>query len=299
MLQLGSGAAAASTMLRCSAPFFFWAAPFAGAKFAFYPLIPGLQLLRSARFRMEGWMRPSHQSQHSRQRPAPSAQRRPWRCARRAGPLRDAGASTFVICVCLWPGPFSKRNRLTGHQCDKLRPSLAATSKRRQWKPRGRPGSAWSMERPARDGTSDTSSCQAPGRAGVKGGGQLARRPTSIGLPCSRGRRPTTGDATGPIYRRSISKLQAGGSTRTRGRWAVVCLLVQDSWQVQGVLYKLMLGGKGEGSRRCTIKDRDGWCCSGVSFRARWEPDFLTARAKCHRQGRLRHRNFPSLETRS
>lgn len=54
MLQLGSGAAAASTMLRCSAPFFFWAAPFAGAKFAFYPLIPGLQLLRSARFRMEG-----------------------------------------------------------------------------------------------------------------------------------------------------------------------------------------------------------------------------------------------------
>lgn len=137
------------------------------------------------------------------------------------------------------------------------------------------------------------------GSRGGEGGGQLARRPTSIGLPWSRGRRSTTGDATGPISRRSISKLQAGGEHRTRGRWAVVCLLVQDSWQVQGVLYKLMLGGKGEGSRRCTIKDRDGWCCSGVSFRARWEPDFLTARAKCHRQGRLRHRNFPSLETRS
>lgn len=49
-------------------------------------------------------MRPSHQSQHSRQRPAPSG--RPMdcpACARRAGSLRDAGAFTFVICVCPWP----------------------------------------------------------------------------------------------------------------------------------------------------------------------------------------------------
>lgn len=42
MLQLGSGAAAASTMLRCSAPFFLLGGPVCGcgAKFAFYPLIP-------------------------------------------------------------------------------------------------------------------------------------------------------------------------------------------------------------------------------------------------------------------
>lgn len=55
MLQLGSGAAAASTMLRCSAPFFFWRPRLrVRAKFAFYPLIPGLQLLRCERLRMEG-----------------------------------------------------------------------------------------------------------------------------------------------------------------------------------------------------------------------------------------------------
>lgn len=72
MLQLGSGEAAASTMLRCSAPFFFWRPRLrVRAKFAFYPLIPGLQLLAHG-----GWMRPSHQSQHSRQRPAPSGA--PW-----------------------------------------------------------------------------------------------------------------------------------------------------------------------------------------------------------------------------
>ena len=37
----------ASTRLRCSTPFYRLAAPFAGAKFAFYPLIPGPQLLRT------------------------------------------------------------------------------------------------------------------------------------------------------------------------------------------------------------------------------------------------------------
>lgn len=204
-----------------------------------------------------------------------------------------------MICVCLWPGPFSKRNRLTGHQCDKLRPSLAATSKRRQWKPRGRPGSAWPMERPARDGTSDTSSCQAPGRAGVKGGGPAGSPPNVHRAAVVARSTVNDGRRNRAYFQAVYFQTSGGGKHRTRGRWAVVCLFVQDSWQVQGVLYKLMLGGKGEGSRRCTIKDRDSWCCSGVSFRARWEPDFLTARAKCHRQGRLRHRNFPSLETRS
>lgn len=59
MLQLGSGAAAASTMLRCSAPFFLLGGPVCGcgAKFAFYPLIPprpSAPALRCARFRREG-----------------------------------------------------------------------------------------------------------------------------------------------------------------------------------------------------------------------------------------------------
>lgn len=181
-------------------------------------------------------MRPSHQSQHSRQRPAPSAQRRPWRCARRAGSLRDAGASTFVISVCLWPGPFSKRNRLTGHQCDKLRPSLAATSKRRQWKPRGRPGSAWPMERPARDGTSDTSSCQAPGRAGVKGGGSwlAAQRPSGCRGRAVDGQRRATQQGLFPgglfpNFRRggSTAPVDDGQSSvcwcRTAGRYKGCC----------------------------------------------------------------------------
>lgn len=166
---------------------------------------------------------------------APSAQRRPWRCARRAGSLRDAGASTFVICVCLWPSPFSKGNRLTGHQCDKLRPSLAATSKRRQWKPRGRPGSAWPMERPARDGTSDTSSCQAPGRAGVKGGGAswlAAQRPSGCRGRAVDGQRRATqqglfpgglfpnfrrGEAPHPWTMGSRLSVRAGQLAGTRG----------------------------------------------------------------------------------
>ncbi|KAK0745853.1 hypothetical protein B0T18DRAFT_410294 [Schizothecium vesticola] len=77
MLQLGSGAAVASTMLRCSA-LFLLAAPFAGAKFAFYPLIPGFQLLRAI---AQGGCAVSSistlPSAPSAQRPAPTTQHVP------------------------------------------------------------------------------------------------------------------------------------------------------------------------------------------------------------------------------
>lgn len=149
------------------------------------------------------------------------------------------------------------------------------------------------LERPSRDGTSDTSSCQAPGRAGVKGGWLAAQRPS--GCRWSRGRRSVRCGRRNRAYFQAVY-FQTSGGGEAPHPWTVGGgLLLQDSWQVQGVLYELVLGG----GRRCTINDRDGWCCSGVSFRAQWEPDFLTARAKYHRQGRLRHRNFPSLETRS
>lgn len=160
-------------------------------------------------------MRPSHQSQHSRQRPAPSG--RPMdcpACARRAGSLRDAGASTFVICVCPWPLENKVEQGINVTSAPEPgRHVQTADNGNPRGGARGRPSHGAAF--PGRD-FGHVLLSGSGSRGGERG---LARRPTSIGLPW--------------VARSTVSEMWTteqglfpGGlfpNFRRRGRSAVVC----------------------------------------------------------------------------
>lgn len=200
-------------------------------------------------------MRPSHQSQHSRQRPAPSG--RPMdcpACARRAGSLRDAGASTFVICVCPWPLENKVEQGINVTSAPEPgRHVPTATMETSRGRP-GAPGVGLAMERPSWDGTSDTSSCQAPGRAGERGGWLAAQRPS--GCHGSRGRRSVRCGRRNRAYFQAVY-FQTSGVVDGR-QWSV------GAGQLAGTrgAVRIDVGG---GGRRCTIK-RQGWLVLPLVF---------------------------------
>lgn len=106
------------------------------------------------------------------------------------------------------------------------------------------------MERPSRDGTSDTSSCQAPGRAGVRGGWLAAQRPS--GCHGSRGRRSVRCGRRNRAYFQAVY-FQTSGVVDGR-QWSV------GARQLAGTRGAVRIDAGG-GAGGALLNDRDGWCC--------------------------------------